>query len=152
MKFWNSKIKRVSLIGFTIKIDKLQLILTLLILLAAILLFGTNTTDRRSNPLTYSENAINPPVAARKSHLWDIWGEKHDDPYYWLRDKNQEVLDYLEAENKYRQGNLSYLERLEDLLCAMNSLFVQIQMWSQNKSRLPIKSTKSCYLASKKLT
>jgi oligopeptidase B len=49
------------------------------------------------------ENTIKPPVAAQKPHLWDIWGEKHDDPYYWLRDKtNQEVLDYLEAENKYR--------------------------------------------------
>lgn len=59
--------------------------------------------------ITYSENTIKPPVAAQKPHLWDIWGEKHDDPYYWLRDKtNQEVLDYLEAENKYRLGKSLY--------------------------------------------
>ena len=88
------------------KIDKLQqLILTLPIFLAAILLYRTNT-DKLSNMIIHSENIITPPVAALKSHLWEIHGEKHDDPYYWLRDKtNQEVLDYLEAENKYRLGN-----------------------------------------------
>ena len=65
--------------------------------------------DRHSNMIPYSENTIKPPVAAKKSHVWHIHGETHDDPYFWLRDKtNQEVLDYLEAENKYRLGKFLY--------------------------------------------
>ena len=49
----------------------------------------------------------NPPIAARKPHVNEAHGVKWDDDWHWLRDpsypnvQDQEVLDYLKAENAY---------------------------------------------------
>jgi len=49
----------------------------------------------------------NPPIADRKPHVNEAHGVKWDDDWHWLRDPNypdvqdQEVLDYLKAENAY---------------------------------------------------
>ena len=43
-----------------------------------------------------------PPVAKRVPRTIELHGEKLDDPYFWLREKqNPEVRAYLEAENAY---------------------------------------------------
>ena len=56
-------------------------------------------------------NQLTPPQAIAKTHEIDLHGVKINDSYAWLRDtewktpedgvKNQEILDYLKAENSY---------------------------------------------------
>ncbi|HEY7856413.1 MAG TPA: hypothetical protein VIC32_08210, partial [Terriglobales bacterium] len=42
------------------------------------------------------------PVAARRSHVDVRFGACVEDPYYWLRERdNPDVRAYLEAENAY---------------------------------------------------
>jgi oligopeptidase B len=46
-----------------------------------------------------------PPVAARRDHLQTWHGETVNDPWFWLREKdNPEVRKYLEAENAYLEA------------------------------------------------
>lgn len=53
------------------------------------------------------ENEMKPPVANTETYSFEIHGKKINDEYAWLRDKNwpivknQQILDYLEEENKY---------------------------------------------------
>ena len=48
-----------------------------------------------------------PPVAARRPHVFSQHGVEIEDPYFWLRDpgypdvKDKDVLSYLEAENAW---------------------------------------------------
>ena len=68
------------------------------------------------------------PVAAREAHTLSIHGDDREDPYYWmkLRDaqKNadvpdahtQRVLDYLNAENAYREDVMQPLQPLQETL------------------------------------
>jgi oligopeptidase B len=54
---------------------------------------------------------LTPPQVNTKNHEIDLHGVRLSDPYAWLRDtkwktpedgvKNQEILDYLKAENTY---------------------------------------------------
>ena len=44
------------------------------------------------------------PIAKKIPHAMTLHGETRVDDYYWLRDDkrdNEEVLDYLRAENNY---------------------------------------------------
>jgi oligopeptidase B len=64
----------------------------------------------------------NPPIAARKPHTNEAHGVRWEDPWHWLRDRkypevdDQEVLDYLKAENAYfetwKQPNEELVEEL----------------------------------------
>ncbi len=46
-----------------------------------------------------------PPTAPRKEHVVDWHGERVQDPWFWLRDRDSPpVLDYLKAENAYMQA------------------------------------------------
>jgi oligopeptidase B len=51
------------------------------------------------------ETAPQPPVAKQEEHI-SLWhGERVNDPFHWLRDKNNpEVIKYLEAENAYTEA------------------------------------------------
>ncbi len=61
---------------------------------------------------------IQPPVAAVKPYkITSKHGHTRVDNYYWLRDReNQEVLDYLHAENKYLDSMLSHTKPLQKSL------------------------------------
>lgn len=59
------------------------------------------------------------PKAPQKSHQFLEHGFKRNDPYYWLRDKeNPEVIDYLNAENKYTTDALKHTEGFQKSLFA----------------------------------
>ena len=66
-----------------------SLALSLLLVSGAALLAGAST-------------APTPPAAPRKDHVQTWHGEAVNDPWFWLREKeNPEVRKYLEAENAY---------------------------------------------------
>ena len=59
-------------------------------------------------------SAAGPPVAARRSHVLEAHGEGRDDPYYWLRDREDPgVIAYLEAENEYTDAVMAPAATLE---------------------------------------
>ncbi len=58
-----------------------------------------------------------PPVAEKKPKELTIHGHTRIDPYYWLREReNREVIQYLEAENAYREAMMAGTESLEEEL------------------------------------
>ena len=60
---------------------------------------------------------LQPPVAPVRTHLMDRHGEKVDDPWHWLREKDSApVLAYLEAENAYTEATTQGLRPLSDQL------------------------------------
>ncbi len=60
---------------------------------------------------------IDPPEAPRKEHTISVHGESWDDPYFWLRDKeNPETINYLEKENAYTEEQMAHTEVLQDEL------------------------------------
>ena len=65
-----------------------------------------------------ADPSLTPPVAAVRSHN-AIWhGETLVDPYFWLKDlgypvvEDQEILDYVKAENNYFDANMTPLKAL----------------------------------------
>ena len=59
------------------------------------------------------------PKPVKKSHLFKEHGYLRNDPYYWLRDKeNPEVISYLKAENNYTQKALKHTEAFQKSLFA----------------------------------
>ena len=64
----------------------------------------------------------NPPTAKRKPHTNEAHGVRWDDDWHWLRDPNypdvrdQEVLDYLKAENAYFEAAMAPHKALTDEL------------------------------------
>jgi oligopeptidase B len=53
-----------------------------------------------------------PPVAKKVAHPLTAHGQTRNDEYYWMRDReNQEVIDYLNAENKYTQKQLAPIKK-----------------------------------------
>jgi oligopeptidase B len=60
---------------------------------------------------------LNPPVAARKPIERTHHGDVFVDDYEWLRDKtNDEVLEYLRAENSYTEARTEHLESLREAI------------------------------------
>jgi oligopeptidase B len=63
-----------------------------------------------------AETAV-PPVAAKKPKVFSKFGDRRVDPYYWLREKTSpEVIDYLNAENRYTEAVMKPLEGFRDKL------------------------------------
>jgi oligopeptidase B len=59
----------------------------------------------------------NPPLAAEKPHEIKESGQMRNDPFFWLRDKqNPEVLKYLEAENRYTETTLKHTHLFQEAL------------------------------------
>ena len=57
------------------------------------------------------------PLAPKKPHLLEIHGHQRQDPYYWMNDReNQEVIDYLNAENSYLKEVMKPTEELQKQL------------------------------------
>ncbi len=66
-----------------------------------------------------SEPDVDPPVAALRPHSVASPHGVRADPYYWLRDDdraNSEVLDYLAAENAYRERRMAAGKPFENAL------------------------------------
>lgn len=60
---------------------------------------------------------IQPPDAIKKPIELTIHGDTRIDNYYWLNNKeNPEVIDYLEAENRYKESVLKPTENLQEKL------------------------------------
>ncbi|MEU4390086.1 S9 family peptidase [Kribbella sp. NPDC023855] len=60
---------------------------------------------------------LKPPVATRKPIERTHHGDVFVDDYEWLRDKtNDEVLDYLRAENSYTEARTAHLESLREAI------------------------------------
>lgn len=56
-----------------------------------------------------------PPIAPRIPHVHEKFGDRRDDPWAWLRDKEDpKVRAYLEAENAYAESLLAPLKDLEE--------------------------------------
>jgi oligopeptidase B len=57
-----------------------------------------------------------PPLAAQKPHtLTGAGGHQRQDPYYWLRDREDpEVIAYLEAENAWTEARTAHLAGLRE--------------------------------------
>ena len=56
-----------------------------------------------------------PPVAPRRPHVVSAHGDDREDPWYWLREREDpEVLAYLEAENAYTEEEMAPLDALRD--------------------------------------
>ena len=55
---------------------------------------------------------MKPPVAKKIPHEHQIHGDVREDPYYWLKEKeNEEVIDYLERENEYYEHVMEPLKK-----------------------------------------
>lgn len=60
---------------------------------------------------------LKPPVAARKPIERSHHGDVFVDDYEWLRDKtNDDVLEYLRAENSYTEARTEHLESLREAI------------------------------------
>jgi oligopeptidase B len=58
-----------------------------------------------------------PPKATKKPHPLEIHNDTRIDDYYWLRDRvNQEVIDYLNAENTYTEAILAPVKAFRETL------------------------------------
>lgn len=67
--------------------------------------------------LADAPNGSTPPTARRRPQPRTHHGEVFEDPYEWLRDKdNPEVIAYLEAENSYTEDQTHQLGELSDAI------------------------------------
>lgn len=58
-----------------------------------------------------------PPVAAKKPQVFEKFGDKRVDDYFWLREKsNPEVIEYLKAENAYREAVMAPQKEFQETL------------------------------------
>ncbi len=58
-----------------------------------------------------------PPSAPRRPHVVRAHGDEREDPWYWLRDRDDpEAMAYLEAENAYTEEQTSRLSGLRNAL------------------------------------
>ena len=81
----------------------------------------TTTPDdppRTSSPVPEPRSqTAQPPRASRKPFQFELHGQKIDDPYAWLREREApEVLDYLRAENAYTEAVMAHTEELQESL------------------------------------
>ncbi|ARK13589.1 S9 family peptidase [Fibrella sp. ES10-3-2-2] len=69
--------------------------------------------------MTHAQTPQQAPVAPIKPHELTTNGHTRVDNYYWLNDRDdQEVIDYLNAENAYTQAALAPQKALEEMLFA----------------------------------
>ncbi len=60
---------------------------------------------------------VTPPVAEKQPSVFESWGDRRIDNYFWMRDRdNPKVRAYLEAENAYTQALMQHTETLQKQL------------------------------------
>ncbi|MBV9997663.1 MAG: S9 family peptidase [Verrucomicrobia bacterium] len=68
-------------------------------------------------PPSLDPNAAKPPVAERRPRTVGLHGDKIEDPYFWLREKDSPaVLAYLKAENAYTGAVMAPFKSFEHSL------------------------------------
>jgi oligopeptidase B len=74
------------------------------------MLLPLSLTTQAAEPLT-------PPAVAKKPKVMAKFGDRRVDDYFWLREKSSpEVIDYLNAENRYTQEVMKPLEGFREKL------------------------------------
>jgi oligopeptidase B len=75
------------------------------------------------NSMAHSEDqsavkkSIHPPKAMERPHVLEAHGQCRIDEFYWMREREDpEVIQWLEAENAYRQSVMSSTEKLQSQL------------------------------------
>ncbi|MBF6602824.1 MAG: S9 family peptidase [Sphingorhabdus sp.] len=69
-----------------------------------------------------TEKLENPPIAEQRPHSYERHGYTISDPYHWLKDPSyptvddEDVLDYLKAENRWFEQNMAGQKALTDTL------------------------------------
>ncbi|MBV9656570.1 MAG: S9 family peptidase, partial [Verrucomicrobia bacterium] len=77
----------------------------------------TATVLLSAPPPSLNPDAAQPPAAPRQPKIVGLHGDKIEDPYFWLRERqNPKVLDYLKAENAYTAAVLAPFKKFEDTL------------------------------------
>jgi len=85
-----------------------------LILSCLCLIFATSYSQTANNKM--SKN-INPPVAKKISKTLEKHGDKRNDDYFWLNDReNAEVIDYLNKENEYYEQMTAHTKDFQNQL------------------------------------
>lgn len=85
-----------------------------LILSCLCLIFATSYSQTATNKM--SENTT-PPVAKKISKTIEKHGDKRNDDYFWLNDReNPEVIDYLNKENEYYEQMTAHTKDLQTQL------------------------------------
>jgi len=76
------------------------------------LIFATSCKKEEESKMT---NTIQPPVAKIEPTVLEKHGHKRIDNYFWLNQReNQEVIDYLNAENEYYQQMTAHTKELQE--------------------------------------
>jgi len=80
-----------------------------------LVLFATFAISCNTSKKENLKNNIDVPVAVKKDTILSIHGDDRNDPYYWLREReNPEVIAYLEAENEYYEKKTEHLKEFSD--------------------------------------
>jgi oligopeptidase B len=70
-----------------------------------------------TTPDNQIQNHSSPPVAPQVPHVVHLHGQEIEDPYAWLRDRdNPDVISYLEAENTYTEAVMASTASLQESL------------------------------------
>ena len=64
-----------------------------------------------------ADKMVSPPRAKKVAHTNTYHGVEYEDPYHWLRQRDDEnVLNYLRAENKYVDFKMKHTDKLQKRL------------------------------------
>lgn len=73
--------------------------------------------DRMFNASEFKRKGIVPPAAKRALYAHTYHGERIEDPYHWLKDRNDpDVIPYLAAENAYTEAVMADTKELQERL------------------------------------
>lgn len=76
----------------------------------------TATTQNETSDM-YQKSDIQPPTAKKVAKELTIHGDTRTDNYYWLKEReDEEVINYLKAENAYKDAMLSHTKDLQQEL------------------------------------
>jgi oligopeptidase B len=88
-----------------------------LLFFSTIFVIATFTFAHAAELAKLDPNVAKPPMAARHPKVVGLHGDKIEDPYFWLREKeNPELLAHLKAENAYTAAVMSPFQGFEDSL------------------------------------
>ncbi len=76
-----------------------------------------NSSQEQRTSMMFEKMEIEAPVAKKDPRTLTLHGDSRVDNYYWLNQReNQEVIDYLTAENTYREKMMEHLESFQEKL------------------------------------
>ena len=89
--------------------------LRLLIIYAAVLLITACISKKEKVTILMQSDFNAPPVADVRPDTFNNFGKQRIDNYYWLKDKkNEEVIEYLKAENAYTETVMGSTKELQE--------------------------------------